>query len=50
MTIADTLAGDARVRCFDGDGTETTEPLAIRRVEIPTADGAGRKLWVAPTL
>jgi hypothetical protein len=50
MTIAETLAGDARIRCFDRNGAETAEPLAIRLVEIPTAAGSFRTISIGRTL
>lgn len=50
MTIAESLASDARIRCFDRNGAETAEPLAIRLVEIPTAASSVRALSVGRTL
>lgn len=46
ITLVDTLASNARLRCFDAHGIETANPLAVRFVDVPVAATSTRGLAV----
>jgi hypothetical protein len=50
ITVVDSLTSTARVRCVDQHGIETTDPLALRLVEVPVTAGSTRQLAVAMEL
>ena len=44
MTLDDTLAGNAAVRCVNALGSVTADPLLVRAIEIPVASNSSRVL------